>query len=618
MLIYRVILSDGTEKSAVELEDLKLLFQSKLVGSDSLVQQENGSKWYALGSLFNLYEWDQEARPYSVIRSEGSEQQSIGISKLRELYSSRDINASSLVFDSGDKKWVPLSSRFDIHSWPQSTVPQTDSKSQSQASSPEDPAQIGPNAAGAESVGQPEERPDVKAALQAIEEDKTRRRWASWLLLANSAFWLGSLILANTEGFLYPNDIMSTGSQVWNVIVAFGLIRGGDGWRAFACFRAAFGLLLGFYPGLVTEGASSPYQGWFNALWCIGFLVLLWGKKTNSRRRIVGAGLVAGGQFAILAFSLFTVMIPVYRLRSTIQSYSIPTKTVSDGDLGYSITIPIGWTVIKRDNPILNLPDAKMIAVNLRSGVFAAFLAELPTAGLRSPDNYLDQVEKRIKDQPSSHFRELRRTDILMNGGAWRKAEVEWQESGEELSGVFLVARRGWLFYSLRGWSGKAFKSRAEESFLDLQRAVTISPEEPNEKFTVGFVRGLQTKNPLISERAARQLVEAASARSYTVAEIFQLIETAVEKGRPGLTTAEQNELDALYMRAFATLSDVERRTLSSYYDKLNAGQKIDSSEAQAAEKLILKGVRNLPESVQGQFRMVFSKMVESGLTRLE
>jgi len=617
MLIYRVILNDGTEKSAVELEDLKLLFQSKLVGSDSLVQQENGSKWNPLGSLFNLSEWDQETRRYCVICSEGNEQQSIGISKLRELYNSRHISALSPVFDSGDKKWIPLSGRFDIHSWPQSPAPQADSKSQSETSPPEDPAQIGSEAADAESVGQPGERTDVKAALQAIKEDKIRRRWASWLLFANSAFWLGSLILANTEGFLYPNDIMSTGSQVWNVIVAFGLIRGGDGWRAFACFRAGFGLLLGFYSAFVMEGPSSPYYGWFNAVWCIGFLVLLWGKKASSRRRIVGTTLVAGGQVVLLAVSLFAI-IPEYRLRSTIQSYSVPTKTVSDQDLGYVITIPSGWTVLKKDNPILNLPDAKMIAVNVRSGVFVAFLAELPTAGLRSPDNYLDQVEKRIKDQPSTHFRELRRTDILMDGSAWRKSEVEWQESGEELSGVFLVVRRGWLFYSLRGWSGKALKSRAEESFLDMQHAVKISPEEPNEKFTVGFIRGLQTKNPLISERAARQLVEAASVRSYTVTEISQLVETVVEKGRPGLTPAERNELDALYMRAFATLSDAERRTLSSYYDKLNAGQKVDPSEAQTAEKLILKGVRNLPESVQGQFRMVFSKMVESGLTRLE
>jgi hypothetical protein len=91
-----------------------------------------------------------------------------------------------------------------------------------------------------------------------------------------------------------------------------------------------------------------------------------------------------------------------------------------------------------------------------------------------------------------------------------------------------------------------------------------------------------------------------------------------VEKGRPGLTPAERNELDALYLRAFSTLSDAETRALRSYYDKLNAGQKVDPSEAQAAEILILKGVRSLPESVQGQFRMVFSKMVESGLTRLE
>jgi hypothetical protein len=618
MPIYRVILSDGTEKSTEELEDLKLLFQSKVIGSDSLVQQENGSKWYPLGSLFNLSEWDQETRRYSVICSEGSEQQSIGISKLRELYNSRDINASSLVFDSVDNKWVPLSGRFDNHSWPQPPAPQANSKSESKTSHPEDQAQIGPEAAGAESVSQPEERTDVKATLHANEEDKIRRRWASGLLFATSAFWLGSLILSKTEGFLLPNESMITVAQVWNVIVAFGLMRGGDGWRAFACLRAGLGLPLAYYFVGGTEGRSSTYYGLFDAIWCIGFLVLLWGKTASSRRRIVGTSLVAGSQVAVLAVSLFTVIIPTYRFRSTVRSYSLPTKTVSDQDFGYAITIPIEWTVLKRDNPILNLPDAKMIAVNVRSGAVVAFLSEFASAGLRSPDNYLDQLEKNIKDQPSTHFRELRRTDILMDGSTWRKAEVEWQESGEELSGVLLVVRRGWLFYSLRGWSSKAFKDKAEEHLLDMQRAVKISPEEPNEKFNVGFIKDLQTNNPLISEQAGRKIVEAALERSYTVTELSQLVGTAVEKGRPGLTPAERNELEALYLRAFSTLSDAETRALRSYYDKLNAGQKLDPSEAHAAEMLILKGVRNLPESVQIQFRMVFSKMVESGLARLE
>lgn len=618
MLIYRVILSDGTEQSAVQLEDLKYLFQSKVIGADSLVQLENGSKWNPLGSLFDLSEWEQEAHRYSVICSDGSEQQSIGISKLRDLYSSRDINASSPVFDSGDNKWVPLSGRFDIHSWPQPPATQVALEAGGETNAPEHSAKIGPGTARAESVDQPEERADVKAALQAIEEDKIRKRWASWLLFASSGLDLGWLILAKTEGFLLPNESMTTGALVWNVIVAFGLIRGGDGWRTFACVCAGFGLLVGFGYMIGTEGRSLMYYGWFNTVWCIGFLVLLWGEKARPRRRIVGTTLVTGGQVAILAVSLFATIIPEYRLRSAIQSYSIPTTTVSDHDLGYTINVPSGWTVLKKDNPILNLPDAKMIAVNVRSGAFVAFLAEPASAGLRSPDNYLDQVEQSLKGQPSLQFSEVRRTNTLMDGSAGRKAEVQWQESGEESYGVFLAVRRGWFFYSLRGWSGKAFKAKAEDSLLDMQRAVKLSPEEPSEKFTVGFIKGLQKNNPLISERAGRQLVEAALARSYAATDISQMIETAVEKGRPGLTRAEQNELDALYSRAFTTLSDTETRALNSYYAKLNANKKADPSEAQTAEKLILKGVRNLPESVQVEFRMVFSKMVESGLTRLE
>ena len=78
----------------------------------------------------------------------------------------------------------------------------------------------------------------VHSALQHLGEAKRRKEWALLLLFLSSAVNLAWIALASAEGFVLINDSMTTAATIWNVIVAIGLINGGDGWRTFACFRA--------------------------------------------------------------------------------------------------------------------------------------------------------------------------------------------------------------------------------------------------------------------------------------------------------------------------------------------------------------------------------------------
>lgn len=126
-------------------------------------------------------------------------------------------------------------------------------------------------------------------------EDKTRKVWASWLLLGSSALDLASVIFANAQGVL-PSVI---GQAVWNVVIAIGLRRGGNGWRAFACLRAVLGLLL-------SIGLEGDYR-YYSVAWCIGFLILLWGNNPTRTKRVLGGALVAAAQLAILSVSIVAV-----------------------------------------------------------------------------------------------------------------------------------------------------------------------------------------------------------------------------------------------------------------------------------------------------------------------
>src|SRR5258708_33871128 len=236
---------------------------------------------------------------------------------------------------------------------------------------------------------------------------------------------------------------------------------------------------------------------------------------------------------------------------------------------------------------------------------------------MRSADQYLDQVEQRMRQQQTLGFAELGRSDIAVDGRRGRKANVTWRESGEEYQGVFAVVRQGWFFYSLRGWCTKALKQRGTDAVAELQERIRISAKA-SEQFAAAFVKGMQAKNFLISDHAGAEVLQVALARNYTILEIRQLIETAVQQGREALRKIEQAELDDLYSRAFSALPPDENRALLAYYAKVDAETKPDQVDAQNADALIMKGVNALPLPIRLRFEAVFSKMLEAGLKRVE
>lgn len=640
MIVNRIILNDGTERRNVSLDDVRRLYTEKQVDKATLVQHNADGKWLPLQTVFDTAQWDAEERRFRAIRGDGEELE-VNMPELRDLYLRGDLRPDSRVFENSDQRWLPLSQRFDVASWlaaaeatrhvhdqgPSDDIAEIEPAGAGKSENPEPPAE--PVLNSPEETGAPQQTPEtsdgsaidadapaIAAVLHARDEDKKRREWASWLLFLSSALDLAWLAFAKAEGFVLLNESVTTGATIWNIVVAFGLRKGGDGWRTFACFRAVIGILFGLSYALDLSSRSKLWYGCFNILWCVGFLILLLGVGASQRRRKIGAGMIVTAQLTILAVSLLSTVLPEYRMRATIRNYSLLDGAVSDEKLGYAIQVPTGWTVLRKDNPIVQLPDAKMIAVNVRSGAFAAFLAEPALAGIRSADQYLDQVEQGMK-QSGVGLKELGRFDTLLDGHGGRKADVSWHESGEDYEGSFTVVRQGWFYYSLRGWSTMTFKDRGAEALTELQSAVRIS-NNASDQFGAAFIKGMQEKNSLISDNAGAEILRVALARGSTIMEIKDLLEAGVERGRAALSKPEQGELDRLYSLAFSALPPEDNRALLAYYAKIDAGTKPNQAEAQNADALVMKGVSALPVSTRARFQDLFSKMLELGLARLE
>jgi hypothetical protein len=451
-------------------------------------------------------------------------------------------------------------------------------------------------------------------AEQQRREGKASDLWAGWLLILTAVLDLGWRGFAAAEGFALMEGTPGTAATIWNVISALGLFWGGGGWRKFACIRACIGILFGLTYLLNGSGAAGLWYFVFNSIWCVGLLILL-GTKGRAIPRRVGLVTASCAQISLLCTSLFATVIPEFHLRSTIRAYSVPARTITDDKLGYKIDLPSGWIALVKENPIIKLEDAKVIAVNRESGAFGAFLVEPAFAAVRSPDDYLNQVESDLR-QRDAGFQELGRADIGLDGHLGRGAHVAWLESGQEIRGTLSVARQGWFFYSLRTWSGKDFENRAASSVEDLQRGIAIS-SEASQHFAAEFLKGMRKGNPFLSDDTANRVMRLAIARNYSLMDVGELMKQAVERGRASLNGTQQREVDELYARAFAALPERDHRRALAFYATLNQTSKPAAAEAQAVNLLVLNGVKALPQESQLRFKRLFNDMIDAGLNQL-
>jgi hypothetical protein len=72
-----------------------------------------------------------------------------------------------------------------------------------------------------------------------------------------------------------------------------------------------------------------------------------------------------------------------------------------------------------------------------------------------------------------------------------------------------------------------------------------------------------------------------------------------------------------LYARAFAALPESEHRRVLAFYTTLNQKPKPDVAEVQAANLLVLTGVKALPQGLQVRFKQLLNEMIDAGLNQL-
>ena len=552
MPIHRIILNDGSERSELGLDELQALFEDEAMNGSSLAQERPGEAWKTLGSIIDLKRLEKR---FSVILPGGEERQQLSERHLKKLLSQGVIADDSPVFDRVDGRWQSFAARFNTSDW--SRPDQSDSPEPVAATIVEEPPlpdmTPSPEISGKtdeqlaeEGVGQPDLFTFVTPELDG--EDRSRRLLASKLLFLSTALGVLWELYAAFDGFTLLNTTSERGAMLWNLIVAIGLIRGGDGWRRFAVFRAAVGLLFGM-TYFANQTNAGVWYGCFQIAWCLSFLWLLWGPSTSHRRQRAAVWCLVAALAGTYATSVFAVILPEYRNRAQIRAYGQDTTRISDPKLGYDIVVPSGWIILKPENPYIQQQDAKMAAAYPRFGALAVFLAEPVLADIRSLDDYVDRIEINLRDHVPTVAQKSRTTRMLRNRQIM-EADLVFSDSGRQFSGLISVVREGCFYDRLRGWYGREQETSGRDRLQELQNSIQVS-SQPAEEFAIGLERGM-TENPLLTPEIAKIVTRTIIWGNYAIMDLAGTVDKWSEAGRSSLTQQEKAQMDSLYGHAFS------------------------------------------------------------------
>jgi hypothetical protein len=262
---------------------------------------------------------------------------------------------------------------------------------------------------------------------------------------------------------------------IFDVIVAVGLIRGKERFRKWGLVRAILGGVV--YGVLTPLGAMTPYAlilGFFQLVFAAGIAALLAGEAPSKKRVAAGVVAVLLAWSGVITTEFVTGLVQGMNQRRDLAKYEVPGAGFEDTVIGVSVKLPPGWSLLNKENPIVSLPDAEMVAVHNDAGCFAALMVEPASVALDSLDDYLTLVlTNRRESSPS--IRDLGRNDVDFGNNPGRRLETSWTNGDLKFRGFTTACKAGESYYLLSGWCLDEVYKRAFLQFQSLEQAFLIT-----------------------------------------------------------------------------------------------------------------------------------------------
>lgn len=529
-MFYSVVLLDGKELHCLTLEEVQDLFFKRQINQTSLVCDAENPQWQMLKRAFDLSQWISNNAPPLV--SQNASQPQINPFQQTNQVVQPPINP----FEQANPANQPITfnqfppnhsnNNFGQNGYSQNN--QTETYYQAETSQTDynfqnnqpniAPSKYG-NAGNSYSYA-----PNFSQNSSNSSETRRGLRPAAVFLLVNAAFYVAYLVIGKSFGSAETgssseayNAGRTTGAflpLIIDLVLAFKLwkLDDAESARKWVLVRSYFGFIVfGLIIPAISFSSGEMFVGVFSFIatffYFISLALVLHGKENPSPSRVV----IGMGTFAIyflvmfgtISLSLVGSLAPSLAKfnieNQQFEKYKIEGKEFEDKTTGAKVVLPEGWSMISLNNPIVNTPEARMIAVD-NAGNRLTMLEVVPVpaqldmkrqSSAQILDLIADGVVKAMNENVRKQgglagggdFKEITRLSIFIGKHPAKLLVIDKTEQGEKLKGHLIITYDELTFYALHSWCPASEYNDAQNDFTFFEKNFSV-PEKINSTYT--------------------------------------------------------------------------------------------------------------------------------------
>lgn len=491
---------------------------------------------------------------YSAVTLDGKELQNLTIDQIKDLFFKRQINQNSLVFSTETQNWVMLKRVFDVSDWvsdgaatanetgetfqnqftPANQTKSADSFYQTPNNQSFQPSNFSSGAANdysqnnqSQYFNQADASPNKfdfsNNFRPANSGERAGARQAAIFICINAVFFVVSMIVGSMfESAGGANESEKVGYGVGrsiipliiDLILATRLWKGEniDSIRKWVLFRSYFGFIIFGLVVPIIEFKTGDYiiaiLSFVSAFfYFVSLTSVLHGKENPSPSRVmIGVGTFAVYFLLVIgmfAFTLIAVVAPGLGVfdssLSKLDQYKIEGREFQDKRTGVKISLPEGWTMIELNNPVINTPEARMIAVD-NTAKSLTMLEVVPVPGdldvkkvssSQLLEHLTDYVAKHIAEETKkkssafneSGFREITRLSVYIGKHPAKLLVFEKSVNRQKVKGHLIITFDELSLYILHSWCPASDYDQIQKDFNFFEKSFFV-PDQINSPFS--------------------------------------------------------------------------------------------------------------------------------------
>ena len=330
-------------------------------------------------------------------------------------------------------------------------------------------------------------------------------------------------------------------------------------------------------------------------------------RRASSRLLLLAAGLLVLLAGIVALWVLARPWIEKRRAIAAVERYATQDRRVEDREAGLVIDLPPGWMALRKDNPLVDAPQARIVLAQPAIRVFATITMAARPREMDALDTHLDGwLQSRLPRQPST--KEESRDDVQLGKGRGRLLRTTWDDGLAPMQGAAVAWADGYEIFSLEAWA-PATQGPAFASALDaLCRGV--SPTGLVDQRVREAVERLSLEVPELSQDALRLLVAERMSQGQPLDDVPAAALRAVSRGLDALAPREANEMRAIYQQVWAPVPEAKRAGLAALLVEIKAGRPVPPADVTALREALKTGVLALPAEPRARLQELSGRAV--------